>query len=124
MTGDGLDGQSVKNKNKRERATGAAVEDESGHFSINLFRSGEWLPPEELHAKAMEAAQATTDVTLDLTEVDHLDARALQILLALARDRQEKGRALHLLNASPVLRQWFEYAGTTSYLSTQSSGRP
>jgi anti-anti-sigma factor len=124
MTGDGLNGQSAKKKNKRRQDPGAAVKDESRPFSMSLFRSGEWLPPEELHANALAAAQAATDITLDLSEVDHLDARALQILLALAHDRQEKGRALHLVNASPVLRQWFEYAGTSSYLSTQSSGRP
>ena len=124
MTGNGLNGQGAKKKNKRGRQPGEALEDESGPFLLSLFRSGEWLPPEELRAKALEAAQVASDVTIDLAEVDHLDASALQILLALARDRQEKGRALRLPNASPVLCQWFEYAGTSSYLSPQLPEQP
>jgi anti-anti-sigma factor len=86
---------------------------------VNPTRSGEWLPGDELRQKALEAAHTRTDVTLDLADVDHLDASALQILLALDRDRREKGLTLHLTNASPLLRQWFEYAGLPPHLQPE-----
>lgn len=88
---------------------------------MRLTHSGEWLPYDELRERALEAAHTNSDVTLDLAQVDHLDASALQILLALDKDRREKGLRLHLLNASPLLRQWFEYAGLPPHFSPEES---
>lgn len=61
------------------------------------------------------------EVTVNLGKVDHLDASALQILLALDAEQQRQGRHLKLANASPHLRQWFEYAGATEHLSMTDS---
>jgi hypothetical protein len=46
MTGDGLNAQGAKKKNNGGRKP-VVVEDEPRPFTMNLFRSGEWLPPEE-----------------------------------------------------------------------------
>jgi hypothetical protein len=53
---------------------------------IDVIRDGDWLPPEEFRAIALSAAQAEGDLTVNLQGTDHLDASALQILLALAAE--------------------------------------
>jgi anti-anti-sigma regulatory factor len=92
--------------------------------SINPLRGGEWLPGEELRAKALEVCANNTDVLLNVAEIDHLDASALQILLAVDQDRREKGRHVFLENASPQLRQWFRYAGAPDHLFSPPSEKP
>ena len=69
------------------------------------------MPAEELRAAALGAVEAGHDVTLHLGGIDHLDASALQILLALDAEQKRCGRQLEVTNTSPHLRQWFEYAG-------------
>jgi anti-anti-sigma regulatory factor len=64
---------------------------------INVTRDGDWLPPEEFRAAALSAANAGGNLTVNLQGVDHLDASALQILLALAVERKKRGRGLSLL---------------------------
>ncbi|MGC2401948.1 MAG: STAS domain-containing protein [Acidobacteriaceae bacterium] len=91
---------------------------------MSFVRSGEWLPADELRAKAIEALHTRADITLDLAEVDHLDTSALQILLAVDKDRRDKGFNLHLVNASQSLRQWFEYAGMPPHLSSELPEQP
>jgi ABC-type transporter Mla MlaB component len=86
---------------------------------INATRDGEWLPPEEFRAVALAAAQTDGDLTVNLQGVDHLDASALQILLALAGERKKRGRGLCLANASTPLSHWFEYAGGRENISAE-----
>jgi len=69
----------------------------------------------------LSAVKTGHEVTVNLGKVDHLDASALQILLALDAEQQRQGRHLKLANASPHLRQWFEYAGATEHLSMTDS---
>jgi anti-anti-sigma factor len=78
---------------------------------VDVARGGDWLPLEELRAVALSAAVAEGGVTLNLVGVDHLDASALQILLALAGECKKRGRGLRLANVSQPLSRWFEYAG-------------
>jgi anti-anti-sigma regulatory factor len=61
--------------------------------------------------------QADSDVTVNLNNLDHLDASALQVLLALAAEQAKRGRILELANASAHLRQWFEFAGAAERFS-------
>ena len=79
--------------------------------SINVERAGEWMPVEELLKAAWTAAEANQNVSLNLDKIDHLDASALQVLLALDAEQRKRGRAVELAHVSPSLRQWFEYAG-------------
>ncbi|MGA9069681.1 MAG: STAS domain-containing protein [Terracidiphilus sp.] len=78
---------------------------------VNADRSGDWMASDELRAAALSAVEAGSDVTLQLGGIDHLDASALQILLALNAEQKRRGRQLELAGASPQLRQWFAYAG-------------
>lgn len=75
------------------------------------------MPAEELRDAALGALEAGGDVTANLAKVDHLDASALQILLALDAEQKKKGRKLKLENASPRLRQWFDLAGVAGHFS-------
>ena len=67
------------------------------------------------NVKVARAVEAGSDVTLHLGGIDHLDASALQIVLALDAEQEEQGRHLHLANASAHLREWFEYAGVAEH---------
>jgi anti-anti-sigma factor len=86
---------------------------------IDVTRGGDWLPSEEFRAVALSAAGAESDLTVNLQAVDHLDASALQILLALAAERKKRGRGLRLANTSAALSRWFEYAGGRENLAPQ-----
>ena len=85
--------------------------------SIDVERSGDWMPVEDLRTAAQEAVAEGANVTLNLHKVDHLDASALQVLLALDIEQKKQGRNLQLTNASPQLRQWFEFAGVADLFS-------
>lgn len=82
---------------------------------IEVERSGDWMPAEELHASAVAAASSGKNVTLNLDRINHLDASALQILLALDADLKQRGRNLKLAKASPQLLKWFEFAGADNH---------
>ena len=91
---------------------------------IIVTREGEWLAPEELRALALSAVDVDGNLTVNLEGVDHLDASALQMLLALAAERKKRGKGLRLANASLALSRWFEYAGGghTSLLNMSVNG--
>jgi len=96
---------------KRAHVAMPQAEPRPAQTVIDVDRSGDWMPADELRAAALSALDAGSDVTLHLGQVDHLDASALQILLALVAEQKRRGRQLELADASPHLRQWFEYAG-------------
>ncbi len=73
------------------------------------------MPAEELSEAAQAVLGQGKDVTLNLDKVDHLDASALQILLALDAEQKKRGRHLQLVNASANLRHWFEYSGAAGH---------
>ena len=74
---------------------------------------------EEFRAIALSAAGTDGNLTVNLQGVDHLDASALQILLALAAERKKRGKGLRLANASLALSRWFEYAGGRENISPE-----
>jgi anti-anti-sigma factor len=78
---------------------------------IEVEREGDWMPVEELRAAALAVLAENRDLTLDLKHVDHLDASALQILLAFDTEQKARARQLRLKNVSEHLRQWFVFAG-------------
>lgn len=84
---------------------------------INVTRDGDWLPPQEFCAIALAAAGTDGDLAVSLQGVDHLDASALQILLALAAERKKRGKGLRLADTSLALSRWFEYAGGRENIS-------
>jgi len=72
------------------------------------------MPAEELWEAAQAAVSQGKDVTLNLDKIDHLDASALQILLALDAEQKKKGLHLQLAKASSNLRDWFDYSGAAA----------
>jgi len=106
----GLKRKHTENRNPKKSATETV---------INVTRGGDWLPPEEFRTIALSAAAAENGLTVNLQAVDHLDASALQILLALAAERKKHGKGLRLANASAALSRWFEYAGGRENLAPQ-----
>jgi anti-anti-sigma regulatory factor len=102
-------------KMKRARVDKPRAEQIPAQSIIEVERSGEWMPAEELRETALRASGESRDVTVHLGNVDHLDASALQILLALDAEQKRQGRHLQLANASAHLRKWFEYAGVAEH---------
>jgi anti-anti-sigma factor len=90
---------------------------------ILVTREGEWLAPEELRAIALSAVDTDGTLTVNVDGVEHLDASALQVLLALAAERKKGGKGLRLANVSLTLSRWFEFAGggRTSLLNVSAS---
>jgi len=73
------------------------------------------MPADELRETALAASIQGKDVTLDLGRVEHLDASALQILLALDKELKNRGQKLRLAKASEQLRKWFGFAGVDDH---------
>jgi anti-anti-sigma regulatory factor len=86
---------------------------------IHVTRDGDWLPPQEFLDIALSAAGTEGNLTVSLQAVDHLDASALQILLALAVERKKRGKGLRLADTSLALSRWFEYAGGRENISPE-----
>jgi ABC-type transporter Mla MlaB component len=100
-------------KNTRSRTRKSSAAKQAEQILIEAERSGDWMPVEELREAALAAVQSGNDVTVNLDRINHLDASALQILLALGAEQKKLGYKLELANVSTNLRQWFEYAGAT-----------
>jgi ABC-type transporter Mla MlaB component len=83
--------------------SGTAIREQ---ICIDVGRSGEWMPVEDLREAALSALAAGNDVTVNLVTIEHLDASSLQILLAFGTEQSEQGRQFRLANVSPNLRQW------------------
>jgi len=111
MTIGRLDEHSRSAKATKAHIEEQQVEEIQTQTTIEVERSGDWLPADELRDKSLQLLDERTDVTLNLGKVDHLNASVLQVLLALDMEHKKHGRQLHLENASPSLRQWFAYAG-------------
>ncbi len=65
----------------------------------------------QLHRAAREVLDAAGDVTVDVTGVAHLDAAALQILIALRRALAEHGRGMCCIGVSDGVRTMVRHAG-------------
>ena len=120
---DDLNANSRRGKAVRRAAAFPSAEQNVERTVIGVERSGDWMPAEELRDAALQALAAGHDVTLNLDRIDHLDASASQILLALGTEQQKRGRSLELINASPHLRQWFEFAGASEHLFRTARSR-
>lgn len=94
--------------------------------------AGEWIEAEQLRQWVLrqidssrgsarhdehstsDASSEDSDIVFDLSDLDYLEASALQVLLA-ARDAvHRRGGRLRLVHLSPELREWFEFAGATT----------
>jgi anti-anti-sigma factor len=102
-------------KVKKPRAVRAKRPQTATRVVIDVERSGDWMPVDDMMKTALSALEQEKELTLNLNNIDHLDASALQVLLALDMEEKNRGRHLQIVNASQRLRQWFEYSGTAAY---------
>lgn len=113
-------------RDPRERATRVRTERESGtptrppeSIRLHATRSNEWIDAGEMRQWAIEhiAGREVRTVVADLAGADHLDASALQILLALRNELNRHGGVLQLENPSEAMTRWFQYAGAGELLT-------
>jgi anti-anti-sigma factor len=121
MAIDSSKNDGASSKVKRARVTKPQAVQEREPLSIDIECSGDWMPAEQLRDAAMTASAESREVIINLGKIDHLDASALQILLALDMEQKRQGRHLRLANASSHLRQWFDYAGVADHFSMTGS---
>ena len=116
--------RSPKGGGRKTKETSApGIEPESARsVVIEVERSGDWMPAGELREAAIAALSGSNDLTVNLERIDHLNASALQILLALEAEQTNRGQQLHLVNASPELRRWFELSGAANHLVVHQRG--
>lgn len=81
--------------------------------TLNVFSAGQFFEA----ARTLSDPGAETVVVCD--DADYLDASALQILLALKLDLQEKGQRLRLTGVKPEMKQLIRLAGLTDHLATE-----
>jgi anti-anti-sigma regulatory factor len=98
-------------KPRRSRTSQSPVNASSQPFIMHVERSGEWMSADELREAALAALLHGDDVTIDVDRIDHLDASALQILLALDSELKRRKQNIHIEKASPQLLKWFQFAG-------------
>ena len=84
---------------------------------LKVSRAGEWLAADEFCEACSQVVDQHVDLRIDLEGVDHLDASALQILLALRVKQQQNGCQLLLTGPSSSLLRWFEFAGAKELFS-------
>jgi anti-anti-sigma regulatory factor len=89
---------------------------------IEVIRSGEWLPADELLANMLVVLEQSSDVCIDLAGADYLDGSSLQLLLGLIVHQKKRGTGLRLMHASAPLREWLDCAGASPYLMDTGSG--
>ena len=90
--------------------------------TIDVESAGDWMPVEDMREAALKVLEQGNDLVLNLQNVDHLDASALQVLLAVDLEQKNRGRQLDLVNVSPNLRQWFEYSGAAGHFFQDGAG--
>jgi anti-anti-sigma regulatory factor len=89
---------------------------------IDVERSGDWMPIDDMMKTALSALKQDKELTLNLNNIDHLDASALQVLLAIDVEGRSRGRHLDIVNASQDLRRWFEYSGAAAQFFEKGTG--
>lgn len=96
---------------------------------LPAVRAGEWIDATEFRQSAIERLGGgastqdpggSTDITIDLSEVDYLDGAALQVLVAIQSEQKRRGRSLRLIHCSEQLQSWFAYAGAEDLLDAGS----
>ncbi len=101
---------------KRKTKSAGAAQPVASHI-LKVARDGDWLAPCDFSESCCQAVADHVDMVIDLEGLDHLDASALQILLALRMEQQQNSRRLSLTNASTSLLRWFEFAGAIQLFS-------
>lgn len=98
----------------------AANPDGRSAETLHAIHSGQWMEAADLRGWAgdrLAADEPQAVLVLDVSGADHLDASALQVLLAIRAEQQRRGGVLQLVKPSEPLRRWFDYAGAADLLA-------
>jgi len=115
----------------QERAASVDANPAEGSVSVSANESGSVLTLsgnfQLLHARplqeaALQLAETRGNVVVDCSGVTHLDACAVQVLLALKFALERGGRSLGLLGASEDVRNYLGWAGVTAHFASRESG--
>jgi len=130
-TKDGVAGANVGGRAKRVKQSGESSQAEpaaaAASTTLHAARSGQWVEAEAMRRWAMEQlgspAGPTRELVVDLGGLEHLDASALEVLLAIRAEQRVRNGVLRLVHASHGLRRWFEYAGAAGLLGCGDGDR-
>lgn len=89
---------------------------------VKAADAGEWLPAETLKAEFVRAVVDGKSITVDLDSLTHLDAGALQVLLAAELELKRSSKSLTLENVSDDLKAWLGYAGASFHCAEGADG--
>jgi len=80
---------------------------------LHAGQAGGWMEASALRGWVMgQLGQGQPpEMIIDLEGLEHLDASALQVLLAIGSEQKRRGGVLRLENVSAGMRQWFAWAG-------------
>jgi anti-anti-sigma factor len=78
---------------------------------------------ESLKAQAIELLEAEGNAIFDFSEVDRMHTASLQVLLALRKDLEPKGRNVVLKSVDKQVRELFRISGTESFFEFSNGAR-
>lgn len=112
---------------KAEQPSGRAEEPEKAEgrersappLALRAGQGDQWREPAEIAEAAGELLNGAAGrvLAVDLSGLEHLDASALQVLLAIEAAQRQRGGGLEFTHVSDNLRKWFDYAGAAGLLS-------
>jgi anti-anti-sigma regulatory factor len=121
----------TKRKTKRSSSAPGATNHESVKESVDKRASrstivvggeGGWNSAEDLKQRGLDALNTSGDIVLDFSQINHLEAGGLQVVLAVRTACTSTGKSLDLVNVSPGLRAWFEQCGGADHLFSNCAG--
>jgi anti-anti-sigma factor len=92
------------------------IEAEPGRTVLHLGGAIGVAQARALHACARELASASGDVAVSAARLAHLDAAAMQVLLALATSVKSQGRAFAIQDVPAAVLQTLQLAGLDTAL--------
>ena len=78
---------------------------------------------EELKAQVLPLLETEGDAIFDFSDVDRMHGASLQVLLALRKDLEPKGRKVELKGVENRVRELFRISGTEGFFTFSDSGR-
>jgi anti-anti-sigma factor len=119
-------GANVRGRIKRLKQSGDSSQAEPtpavASTTLRAARSGQWMEAEAMRRWALEQLESRAgpvELVVDLSGIEHLDASALQILLAVLAEQRRRDGVLRLVHGSDRLRRWFEFAGAAELLGSE-----
>jgi hypothetical protein len=111
---------------RRSRAGQAEKTPATPVVRLRPERSGQWMEASALRQWAMEqlnGSEPPRELVIDLEGLEHLDASALQVLMALRAEQTRRDGILRFEHASASLQPWFAWAGAAEWAGFARPGK-